>query len=134
MDIHYFQSHPFDTAGIGDLTDLRLSVVGGDPVEGAAELLEWFRQEPVLRGLIKPAPGEPRAGELGTALDVISVAVGSGGVVSALAGSLKVFLAQRRRAEVRIVIRRPDGRQVEVDAKHIDDVAGLLRRVLGSAQ
>jgi hypothetical protein len=134
MDIHYFQSYPFDTAEIGDLTDLRLSVAGGDPVEGAAELAEWLRQEPDLRGLIKPLAGEPKAGELGAALDVISVAVGSGGVVSVLAGSLKVFLAQRRRAEVRIVIRRPDGRQVEVDAKHIDDVMGLLRRVLGWAE
>jgi hypothetical protein len=46
---------------------------------------------------------------------------------------LKVFLAQPRRSDVRIVVTWPDGRRVELDAKRVSDVDvdQLLRQPLG---
>ncbi|MCX5056905.1 MULTISPECIES: hypothetical protein [unclassified Streptomyces] len=102
-----------------------------DPVGGLAELSDWFGQEPELRGLVRQntAPGP---GELGSLANALVVAVGSGGVLSVLAASLKAFFALPRGSDVRIKVGgRPDGRTVEIDAKRVDDVEALLREALG---
>jgi membrane-associated two-gene conflict system component 1 (EACC1) len=113
---------------------IELSVEGGEPVEGLAELADWLAQEDELRGLIKPAPVVPVAGELGTAVEVLVAAVGSGGAVSVLAASLKAFLAQPRRSDVTIVLTSADGRRVEIDAKRVRDVEALVREVCGDVE
>jgi hypothetical protein len=112
---------------------LQLSVEGDEPVEGLADLSDWLRQESELRGLVSYGDAVPKPGELGALSDVLMVAVGSGGTLSVLATSLKVFLAQPRRSDVRIVVTAPDGRRVELDAKRVDDVELLLRQTLGGA-
>jgi hypothetical protein len=109
----------------------QLSVEGDEPVEGLAELSDWLRQESELRGLVSSGNAVPRPGELGALSDLLMVAVGSGGILSVLAASLKVFLVQPRRSDVRIVVTSPDGRRVELDAKRVGDVEQLLRQVLG---
>jgi Effector Associated Constant Component 1 len=110
--------------------EVRLSVTGLDPVEGLEDLADWLRHEPELRGRVRPAPSSPVEGELGALATVLIAAVGSGGAASVLAGSLKAYLAQPRRAKVRIKVERPDGRHVEIDAEHIKDVEGLVSLVL----
>ena len=110
---------------------MQLSVEGDEPVEGLADLSDWLHQESELRGLVAYGDAVPKPGELGALSDVLMVAVGSGGTLSVLATSLKVFLAQPRRSDVRIVVTAPDGGRVELDAKRVDDVELLLRRTLG---
>jgi hypothetical protein len=114
-----------------------LAVESDEPEAALAELSElsgWLGQESALRGLISPAPAVPAPGELGALADALVVAVGGGGAISVLAASLKAFLARPRRSDVRIVVSTPDGRRVEVDAKRVDDVEALLRRVLGETE
>jgi hypothetical protein len=106
--------------------DVRLSVEGDDPDEGLAELHEWLRQEPEFRGRVAPVVPDPQPGELGVITDLLSVAVGGGGALTVLAASLKAFFAQPRRSDVRITIRTPDGRSVEIDAKRVNDVEALV--------
>ncbi|MEV0746621.1 hypothetical protein OG345_03105 [Streptomyces sp. NBC_01220] len=102
-----------------------------DPVEGLAELSDWFAQEHEFRGLVSESVVRG-PGELGSASDALVIAVGSGGVLSVLAASLKTFLALPRRSDVRIKVSgRPDGRTVEIDAKRVSDVEALLREALG---
>lgn len=113
---------------------VQLSVEGDEPVEGLAELSDWLHQESELRGRVSPGDALPGPGELGALSDILMVAVGSGGTLSALAASLKVFLAQPRRSDVRIVVTAPDGRRVELDAKRVADVEQLLRQTLGGAE
>lgn len=113
---------------------VQLSVKGDEPVEELAELSDWLHQESELRGLVSPGDAVPRPGELGALSDLLMVAVGSGGTLSVLAASLKVFLAQPRRSDVRIVVTAPDGRRVELDAKRVGDVEQLLRQTLGEAK
>ncbi|MCX4411508.1 hypothetical protein OG840_61190 [Streptomyces sp. NBC_01764] len=110
-----------------------LVVESDEPVEGLAELSDWLGQEPELRGLVS-GNTTPEPGELGSLANALVVAVGSGGVLSVLAASLKTFLALPRRPDVRIKVDgRPDGRTVEIDAKRVRDrdVEALLREALG---
>jgi hypothetical protein len=77
------------------MDDVWLSVASDDPAGDLKELPDWLRHEPELRGLVTPVESAPSPGELGSLADVLSVAVGSGGVVSVLVASLKVFFAQQ---------------------------------------
>lgn len=109
---------------------VHVSVQGDKPVEGLEELSDWLRLESELRGRVSSAAAVPRPGELDALSDALMVAVGSGGTLSVLATSLKTFLAQPRRSDVRIVVTSPDGRRVELDAKRVSDVDQLLRQTL----
>jgi Effector Associated Constant Component 1 len=117
----------------GGAVQVRISCVGGGSAAGVESLSDWLRGEPELAGRLRvagPAPGE---GELGALADVLMVAVGSGGTLSVLAASLKAWLAQPRRSDVRIRVQRDGGETVEIDANRIDDerVDALIRQALG---
>ena len=113
--------------------EVRISFVGVDRTAGVESLSDWFRGEPELAGRLHvtgPIPGE---GELGSLADVLVVAVGSGGMLSVLATSLKAWLAQPRRSDVRIRVQRDGGQMVEIDASRVDSkhVDALVRQALG---
>jgi hypothetical protein len=114
--------------------EVRLSIEGEDPVRGLEELSDWLRQESDLRGLIRSADTRLRPGELGALPDALIAAVGSGGVLSVLAASLKVYLAQPRRSDIRIKVATPDGLTVELEAQRVDDVEPLLRRMIEASE
>jgi hypothetical protein len=116
------------------MVDVRVSIAGVDPVEGLPELASWLGSEPELRGRVKPEATAPTPGELGAVVDVLVAAVGGGGAVSVLAGSLRTYLSQPRHSEVRITVEGPDGRRVELDAKRVHDVEALVRQVLGQPE
>ncbi|MFI1177325.1 effector-associated constant component EACC1 [Streptomyces melanogenes] len=85
-------------------------VAGGD--KGVLELvalLRWLRSERQLSGVVRPEyrPAGPEDLSAGV-LDVVSIAVGSGGVAVALAQSLTAWLKSRRPA-VELTITLPDG-------------------------
>ena len=111
--------------------DVRLSVEAAGSVGGLEELDSWLSQEPELRGRVKPEETAPAAGELGVVAEVLVAALGSGGAVSALAVSLRGFLSQPRRSDVRIIVEGPDGRRVALEAKRVGDVEGLVQQALG---
>jgi len=112
---------------LGGVVDLSLSLEGVESVDGLAGLYDWLRQEPEFRGRVEGTTRPLSPNELGTLPDVLTVALGSGGAVTALAASLKVFLSQPRRSDVRITIKASDGRSVEIDAKRVNDVEALMR-------
>ena len=95
-------------------------------------LYRWLRSNHVLAGLVHAIHNRPGEGELGGAWNTISVAVGSGGAVTALAQSLKTYFAQasNRRFTVRIKITDGAGESVELDAEGIG--AGQLESVVES--
>ena len=113
--------------------EVRISCVGGDRAVGVESLSDWFRGEPELAGRLRVAGPMPGEGELGALADVLVVAVGSGGALSVLATSLKAWLAQPRRSDVRIRVQRDGGETVEIDANRIDGerVDALIRQALG---
>jgi hypothetical protein len=110
-----------------------LSVDGFDPIEGLEELSGWLAHEPELRVLVSIIGGIPSPVELGVAASALEIAVGSGGTITVLAASLKAFLAQPRRSDVRIILRTSGGDDIEIDAKRVDDVEALVRETLRRA-
>ena len=113
--------------------EVRISCVGGDRADGIESLSDWIRGEPELAGRLRIAGPMPGEGELGALADVLVVAVGSGGTLSVLAASLKAWLAQPRRSDVRIRVQQEDGRTVEIDADRIEGerVDALIQQALG---
>jgi len=96
------------------------------------DLHDWLVAEPDLHSLVKRKLLLPEEGELGGgALDFLTVAVGSGGALSVLAGALSAWLTQARNRRVQIRIERRDGplKAVSVHARNtrVADIERLLR-------
>lgn len=114
--------------------EVRISCAGGDRAAGLESLGDWLRGEPSLAGRLRfsgPAPGE---GELGAIADALVVAVGSGGMLSVLASSLKAWLTRPRGSDVRVRIQVDAGRMIEINASRIDGdrVDELIRQAFGN--
>ena len=108
--------------------------VGDGEANGLRSLHGWLSQQPGLRGQVWITPRPQRAGEMGSVPDLVTVLVGSGGAVSVLIGSLRTWLAQPRRTDIRVKMHLPDGTTVDVDARRVGDAEALLKAVLDSAQ
>jgi hypothetical protein len=116
--------------GVPVNAEIRISA--GDQVAAYISLWEWLRAERALAGRVQAQYRPPGGEELGGVLDVLTVALGSGGVGVALARSLGAWL-QARRSDVRVEVSSRAG-SVTVDARRIkdSDVAALLDKVLGT--
>ncbi|MBO3748166.1 hypothetical protein J5X84_18995 [Streptosporangiaceae bacterium NEAU-GS5] len=113
--------------------NVRISVLASDEAASLESLADWLSGEPDLAGRFRLTGPDIRPGELGSMTDALVVAVGSGGVVSALASSLKAWLTHRK-SDIRVRVEGPDGRKaiVEVDRGTVQDVETLIRAVLDS--
>jgi cobalamin biosynthesis protein CbiD len=61
-------------------------------------------------------------------MDVIAVAVGSGGACAAIAQTVCAYLTQSR-VDISITVRAPDGREVKVDVDRARDPLTVIRAV-----
>ncbi|MEV6839079.1 hypothetical protein AB0N17_32005 [Streptomyces sp. NPDC051133] len=111
--------------------DAVISIRDGDEIGELAALAGWLRAERELEGTIQVVRGGIAETELGSGLDVISVAVGSGGVGVALAQSLSAWLRSRR-ADIKMTF-TANGHTIEIDAQRVKDPASLITQVLSSA-
>ncbi|MGH3426526.1 MAG: effector-associated constant component EACC1 [Pseudonocardiaceae bacterium] len=105
---------------------LSISAEDGDVLRS---LLDWLRHEDALRGRVRTGHAPVRPGEMGGVLEVLEVALGSGGAGAVLAGSVSTWLSQPRRADVTLTVTAEDGRHIELDAHRVRDPAALLREV-----
>ncbi|MCM2422115.1 hypothetical protein [Streptomyces sp. RKAG293] len=112
--------------------EARISVDSGSAVADLESLDGWLRGEPGLAGRVRAEGGEPAPTELGSLPDVLTVALGAGGSVTVLAASLRAWISQPRRSDVKLTISQEGGRSVEIDAKRVkgEDLGALLQQVL----
>jgi hypothetical protein len=94
-------------------------------------LFSWLLSEPALSGKVAMDHATPLPGEMGVLANALIVSVSSGGTLSILALSLKAWLSQPRRVNIRIRIRGDD---VAIEADHIgrDQAESIIRQVLNS--
>lgn len=110
------------------MPDSRLRITSDEPDE-LRSLLEWLRREDELRGRVSlEGAVDPSGEQMGGVLDVLTVALGSGGAAAVLAGSLSTWFTQRS-SDVKVTVVGPDGRRIEVDARRVRDVPDLMRDV-----
>jgi hypothetical protein len=112
------------------VADLRITVGGQD--SDVESLWDWLRHEPELRGQLRQSETPGPVGAMGASTEFI-VAVVSSGTATALVRSLQVWLAQRR-ADVKLNVTGPQGRQVTLDAQRVPDAERLLNTALGWAE
>ena len=105
------------------------TAVGGIPDEGELRALrDWLMLESPRPGAMSIRPATAGAEDMGAAADALTVAVGSGGAITVLAGAIRTWI-QTRRQTVRMVIRRPGGVELEIDAG-VKDPDAMIEKFL----
>lgn len=110
---------------------LTLRVSAGPGVETDAHLVslrDWLAAEDALRGRVELPARPPQPGQMGAALDVLAVALGSGGAGAVLARSLSTWLVQRR-TDITVHVSRGDGQDVTVEVRRASDPQAVIGAV-----
>ncbi|MEU5598838.1 hypothetical protein [Streptomyces sp. NPDC020298] len=110
---------------------LRVRVSAEPGVEAETHLValrDWLAAEDTLRGRLELLAHTPQPGQMGAALEVLAVALGSGGAGAVLAQSLSTWLLQRR-ADVTVRPSRGDGQEVTVEVRRTSDPQAVLGAV-----
>ena len=107
--------------------ELEIRVVGQGGQADLAALNQWLASQRGLTGRVRLRQNTPGEQELGRAFELLTVALGSGGTMSVLAGALSAWLSSGRSPST-IRISLPGGGEVEVPADV--DEAKLERLIL----
>lgn len=109
----------------------QIQLSGGDEISGILDLWEWLRGERGLAGAVQAIRQPPGDRELGGVVEMLAVALGSGGAGAVLARSLTAWL-QTRRPDVTVTVKTQAG-TVSVETRNLDrdQVLPVLERVLG---
>ncbi|WP_055565089.1 MULTISPECIES: hypothetical protein [Streptomyces] len=100
---------------------------GSDPAL-VRDLHSWLQREDDLRGRVRLRGEAPGPGQMGAVSELVLTTVSSG-TVAALVASAQLWIKQRR-ANLSIVVRHPDGKEVEIDAEQIAGAEEFIRTVL----
>lgn len=84
-----------------------LTLGGSDPVSDYAALRSWLELDRELQPHVRLLPAQPLEGQLGAALGMIAVSLGSGGVGVTLARALIEFV-RNRRSDMSVTVARAD--------------------------
>lgn len=94
-------------------------------------LRDWLNNEDSLRGRVRAVHPAPEAGKMGATVELLSVALGSGGAGAVLVRSISAWLTQRQ-PEVSVSLKDADGREFQFSAKSAkQDPAELFREASG---
>lgn len=96
------------------------------------ELYEWFNDDDDLRGRVSLPQTAIRPGQMGDLASVLVVALGAGGIATALTQSMTTWFTVRR-SEVAITLKRNgDETEITIDAKRIamPEVTQAVQRML----
>ncbi|MFE9580567.1 hypothetical protein ACFYO1_29600 [Nocardia sp. NPDC006044] len=83
-------------------------------------LRQWLLSEPDLHGRVTLVAAAPDEGTLGSTVETLMVALGPGGVATAVA-SVLISWIRRRVTDINVKITRPDGSTCEVSASNVHD-------------
>lgn len=104
------------------------------PQDFLSSLSEWLSSQDELRGRVRPLSPRHEPGRMGTAVELLTVMLGSGGAGVALVRSLCAWLAQRR-SDVSVLIKDADGHTVTITVARARDPESVIREarsLLGS--
>jgi hypothetical protein len=94
--------------------------VAGDDATAAMRSLEaWLAGHDELRGRVQPVVTAPQPGTMGSVAEVLTVAVGPGGVVATAVASVLISWIRRQSGKVSVNVTRPDGAEITLTADHV---------------
>ncbi|WP_216903482.1 effector-associated constant component EACC1 [Nocardia alni] len=97
--------------------------------DDASSLIEWLRRDVELSEQVQmQVKVRYTGGSIDAAVQVLSVALGSGGVGAMLANALSTWLTQRH-SDITLTVSAPDGRRIELDAHRVHEMPQLLDHV-----
>jgi hypothetical protein len=111
--------------------DVRIQIRGGDEVTAYNELTAWLNGNRVFCGHVTRKTSRPAEGQLGGVIEMLTVALGSGGAGAVLAQSLTEWL-RNRRTDITIIVTHRE-KTVVVRAQGISDPQPVLQDVLRGA-
>lgn len=128
---HYGGVHETSEGGgqfsSAEARELQLTIQGSD-VETLLALRDWLAAEDVMRGRLQLRRRPVAVGQMGGALDMLVVALGSGGAGAVLAESLSTWLSQRR-TDVIVTVSDSRGRKLTLDVKRARDPQTVIREM-----
>ena len=96
--------------------EARLLLTGSDNThDELGSLREWLSAESEFRGRVRIEEAPIQPGQMGGLAEALTVALASGGALTVLAGSVSVWLQQKRSA-LTVKIVNPDGSSQEITA------------------
>jgi hypothetical protein len=93
--------------------DLQIQITGSDETAEYTDLVSWLNGNRTFRGCVRTIRRPAADGDLGGGMvELITVALGSGGIGVALTTSLNKWLESRRPGTTATVTMTPEGRTV----------------------
>ncbi len=119
------------------MLDVTLRLLTDDATDRAANTTEddlsllrrGLVAEPELRGRVSLASKAPEESQMGSGIELLVIAIGSSGAVTALIRSLPTLL-KARRAAATVELTLPDGRSVKITADSSGDAQTILDTAL----
>ncbi len=97
---------------------MAITVGGDDAAEGVRSLDAWLAGENQLRGRVRQVVQAPEPATMGSVPDVLMVALGQGGVATALVSVLIAWI-RRQTGTASVTAKRPDGAEFTLSADHV---------------
>jgi len=111
--------------------DVTVTVLDGRGVDDVRDLSSWLSDQEELRGRVSMVGPPTTPGSLGGLADTLVASLAPGGVAGAFATALVAWIRYRS-GNLRTVVRRADGSQVELAAERVRGLdAQALRKVVG---
>lgn len=82
------------------------------------QLLEWFNDNDTLRGRVNLPTSRINPGQMGDLANVLVVALGAGGIATALTQSLTTWFTVRR-SNIAITLKSDSGTEITLDAQRV---------------
>lgn len=113
-----------------DQMDVDIYVENGPP--GAlADLAGWLADESDFRGRVKLESGQVKSTDLGSAAELLTVILGSGGAGTVLVSSLITWL-QTRRTTAKITVESAKGK-ISFDITTARNIGPLIDKIISTA-
>ncbi|MFD7529883.1 hypothetical protein ACFV8E_20190 [Streptomyces sp. NPDC059849] len=118
-------------SGVHGGAELKVAVESPEESGAGAHVIalrDWLVSEDALRGRVRPYRQPSLPGHMGSTVEVLTVALGSGGVLAVLIQSVCTWLTSRG-TDIKITMSTEGGQRIEVDVKRATDPQALLREV-----
>jgi hypothetical protein len=102
--------------------EVRLTVAGDDAAAAMRSLELWLDGQNELRGQVRAGVSAPEPGTMGSAADMLMVALGPGGVATVVA-SVLVSWIRRQSGNLSVRARRPDGGEITLTVNQVSELA-----------